>query len=366
MSHDPSIKPIDPAAQDIPLVRLGQGDYTRDIYPQDLQPPECPPVCPPQRPQPEGRAALTATRLATLRRCPRQHYFRYELGLSRIRTGDALRLGSAFHRGLERHNQGLDDELSIADAVSGYANVPQWADPVDWEVEYETVRHLLAGHFWRYPRNSENDLRIVEVERSFELPLINPETGASSRTFVLAGKIDAIVQLPDGRFAVLEYKTVGEDIGAESDYWRRLRCDPQISQYVLAARFLGYDVSTVIYDVTRKPTIRPRKGESPQQYGDRLNTDIGDRPDYYFARREVPRLDDELAEFQVELWQQAKQLLDSRRHGRWFRNVNRMTCSYCDFADICLNSVRVAPGSAPTGFQFLSDVHPELFTGDLA
>ena len=336
-----------------PLVRLGQGDYTRDILPQDLQAPL----------QPEGRAALTATRLATLRRCPRQHYFRYELGLSRIRTGDALRLGGAFHRGLEQHNNGLDDELAIAEAIAGYANLPQWADPFDWQVECETVRHLLAGHLWRY---GSDDLRIVEVERSFELPLVTPESGASSRTFVLAGKIDAIVQLPDGRFAVLEYKTAGEDIGPESDYWRRLRCDPQISQYVLAARFLGFDVATVIYDVTRKPTIRPRKGESPEQYGERLITDIGDRPDYYFARREVPRLDDELAEFQVELWQQAKQLLDSRRHGRWFRNVNRMTCSYCDFADLCLNAIQVnsSPGAnPPAGFRFLSTVHPEL-SGD--
>jgi len=307
---------------------------------------------------------LTSTRLATLRRCPRQHYFRFELGLARVRTSDALRLGAAFHRGLELHNNGVDAAKAIEQATANYADVPEWADAFAWRVECETVRNLLAGYFWRY----ENDhVEILEVERTFEIPLVNPETRASSRTFVLSGKIDAIVRLADGRLAVLEYKTAGEDIGPDSAYWLRLRCDPQISQYVLAARAIGYAVATVLYDVTRKPTIRPRSKphpESPEQYGVRLLHDIGVRPDYYFQRREVPRLEDELAEFQVELWQQAKQLLEARRHGRWFRNVQRFTCGTCEFADLCLNGVHVSPGTAPAGYELLTDVHPELTAGE--
>lgn len=307
---------------------------------------------------------LTSTRLATLRRCPRQHYFRYELGLSRVRTSDALRLGAAFHHGLERHNRGANPTDAILEATAGYASPPEWADEFDWAVERETLAQLLAGHFWRY---EHDDLEFLAVERAFALPLINPRSGRPSRAFMLAGKIDAIVRLADGRLAVLEYKTAGEDIGPDSDYWLRLRCDPQISQYVLAARGLGYDVATVLYDVTRKPTIRPRNKpapETPEDFGRRLYADIGNRPDYYFQRREVPRLEDELAEFQLEVWQQAKQLLEARRHGRWFRNIHRFTCGMCEFADLCLHGVRVTPDVAPAGFQILSDVHPELSTGD--
>jgi hypothetical protein len=133
----------------------------------------------------------------------------------------------------------------------------------------------------------------------------------------MAGKIDAIVKLADGRLAVLEYKTSGEDIGVEADYWLRLRCDPQISLYLLGARALGFDVSTVLYDVTRKPTIRLRKEEVPEQYGERLLADTGDRPDYYFSRREVPRREDELVEFRLELWQQAQQLRDAYSRPPW-------------------------------------------------
>lgn len=335
---------------DTPLVRLGQGDNLREIYPQDLGGAA-------KQPTPTGRSLLTSTRLSTLRRCPRQHYYRYELGLSRIRSADALRLGAAFHKGLELHNKGLDAELAIAQATAGYDRVPDWAEPLDWLVECETLRALLAGHFWRY---SSDDLKIVEAEKVFEMPLVNPETGARSRTFTVSGKIDGIVQLADGRLAILEYKTAGEDIGSDSDYWLRLRCDPQISMYVLAARAMGHGINTVLYCVTRKPTIRPRKGESPQEYGLRLIGDIHERPDYYFQRREVPRLEDDLAEFQLELWQQAQQLLESRRHGRWFRNVGRMTCSGCEFANICLQSVRVEPDRPPSGYHRLPHVHPEL------
>jgi len=336
--------------------------------------------------QPSAGAArdlLTSTRLATLRRCPKQHYYRYELGLSRVRTSDALRLGAAFHRGLELHNRGVDPATAITEAVAGYQQVPEWADSFEWAVEREVVQELLAGHFWRY---ENDDIQVVAVERIFRRPLVNPFTGRWSRAFILGGKIDAIVRLADGRHAVLEYKTTGEDIGPDSDYWLRLRCDPQISLYVIAARALGYNVATVLYDVTRKPTIAPLRAtppekrkytkdgrlyatqrecdETPEEFGGRLLTDIGDRPDYYFQRREVPRLDDELAEFQAELWQQAKQLLDARRHGRWFRNIHRFTCGTCEFADLCLNGARVVPGAAPSGFQILTDVHPELSAGD--
>lgn len=300
---------------------------------------------------------LTTTRLAAYRRCPRQHLYRYELGLSRIREQKPLRFGAAFHTGLEAHNRGADAATAIQHATADYEVVPDWADAVEWVVERETVRQLLAGHFWRY---GQDDLTFVEVERRFDIPLVNPDTNALSRTFTLAGKIDGIVRLPDGRLAVLEYKTAGEDIGTDSEYWLRLRCDPQISQYVLAARAVGHDVATVLYDVTRKPTIRLRKNESSEEYAARLLADIGERPDYYFARREVPRLEDELAEFQLELWQQANQLRESQRRNRWFRNISKMTCGYCQFAPLCLNSVNVNPDVPPPGFERLADVHPEL------
>jgi len=60
---------------------------------------------------------LTATRLSTLRRCPRQHCLRYEVGLSRIRQAAPLRFGSGFHHGRELFNASASADEAIAEAT---------------------------------------------------------------------------------------------------------------------------------------------------------------------------------------------------------------------------------------------------------
>lgn len=340
---------------------------------------------------------LTQTSLATYRRCPRQYLYRYELKLVRERTAQPLRFGSAFHLGLELRAKG--EAEAIEAATASYDVTPGWADPFEWRVERETLRALLAGYFWRYP---QEQFEVISTEQSWEIPLRNPETKAASRTYGLAGKIDKIIRLTDGRLAVLEYKTTGEDISEDSDYWPRLRCDAQISAYVYAARTRGYDVQTVLYDVTRKPEISPKQipvldadgfkiildaegsrvynkngkpresassadgwvlsttRETPEEFGGRLLADIGQRPDFYFARREIPRLESDLQEFAEEVWQQGQQLHNSRRRGLWFRNVGPMTCRHCSYKEICLQNVPVDSSRPPSGFVILSNPHPEL------
>lgn len=323
---------------------------------------------------------LTSSRLACQRMCPKKHQLRYEMGLSRIRKGKALSIGSAYHVGQEAKNRGDDDATAIKKAIAPYEHLPEWADPYDWAVERETVAALLAGHFWFY---GNNDIKILETEQVFQFPLVNPETGKPSRTFVNAGKTDNIGRLPDQRIVVGEYKTTGNSIDPDSEYWLRFRCDPQISMYVLAARAAGHETNTCIYDVVHKPGIAPKRAtpmdkrkykkdgvtlyanqrevdEIPEEFGKRLLEDIGERPDFYYQRREIPRLEDELAEFQQEVWHQAKMIMESRKHNRWFRNVSPLTCPYCEFAGICLQNQRVDPAAPPAGFEILENVHPEL------
>jgi len=341
---------------------------------------------------------MTNSLMGYAKKCLRLYYLKYICRLQRVRTSAPLRLGGVYHKGQELHGNG--DPNAIVKAATEYDNIPEWADPLAWAVERETVRNLLAGHFWRY---EADNLEVVANERAFELPLVNPDTGRSSRTFVVCGKIDKIVRMPDGRLAVLEYKTCGQDIGPESDYWLRLRYDSQVSLYVLAARALGFDVATALYDVTRKPEISPRqipeldehdlkivvdgngqrvmkkdgtprqtadsaqgyvllsRQETAEEFGKRLLEDIGVRPDFYYQRREVPRTEDVLSEFQAELWQQAQYLMAVRKSGLWFRNVNQMNCRNCDFKELCLNGVKITPdGLPPTGFVQVENVHPEL------
>lgn len=341
---------------------------------------------------------LTHTSMQTARTCLRRYHYRYGLGLTRDRSFQALRMGGAVHLGLAAWSRGQDEFVEIATA--GYDVTPPWADEYEWQIERVSVDALLRGYAGFY---ASDPLEYVEVEQSFRMPLVNPATDAESRTFRLAGRRDGIVRY-ENRLMVLERKTTAENIGPDSDYWLRLRVDPQISLYALSARHDGHDVAGVLYDVIRKPTIAPRQvpeideaglrivvdtetgerlmnrngsprqsggagmtmmtnQESPEAFGERLANDVVERPDWYYARREIPLLEDQLAEFREEAWQQSKLLIACRNRGLWFRSVLRTTCGFCDFANLCLQSISVDADTVPAGFTRLADPHPEL-SGD--
>ena len=333
-----------------------------------------------------AKQLLTHSRMACAKACLRKHQYMYELGLRPARESDALSIGRAIHAGLEVFASAATDDFDAAmlgalkAATTGYDVIPDSiADPYEWAIQRVIVERLVHAYLLRY---REDQLDVVATECEFELPLINPDTGAESKTFRLAGKIDRVVRQPDGRLAVLETKTTSSSLNDGSDYWPRLRLDSQISIYVHAARQLGFAVETVLYDVIRKPEISPLRAtppekrkftkegklygnqreadETPDAFAERLSADIASRPDFYFARREIPRLEADLAEAQAEWWQQAQLLRDCHRTGRWFRNTASCLQPYrCPFTEICFTGAHPEQ-SLPAGFVRVNNIHPEL------
>lgn len=217
-------------------------------------------------PQLAGSNSLTHSRMSCYKTCPKKHYFSYELGIRPERSPDFFTFGSAFHLGLDLRAQGKSIDDAILGATAGYGTLPNWCQSDEqihaWKVARETVAALLAGYFWYWERPEIPDAlrptKVIATEQAFTMPIRNPDTGASARNFVAAGKCDKIVELGDGRLAVMEHKTTGDDISPTSDYWKRLKIDQQISLYYMAARDRGYNVETVLYDVVRKPGIAPK------------------------------------------------------------------------------------------------------------
>ena len=280
---------------------------------------------------------LTASRSAALQRCPFAHWLKYELGLRAAVAGEALRFGSAWHRAMEARSSGADIETVFAAAVGDRSEID--------ELAVATLSGMLAG-YWRH---YESDGWIVSPEVEFCYAL---RSGRGAMW--AAGKIDGLTQ-----DAVIEHKTAGTDIGPDSDYWLRLRGNAQVLMYVEGARRLGYDPRCVVYDVARKPSIRVRKGETIEEYADRLTADTQDRPDFYFQRREVPILEDELARFRAERDCIAKEICWRRRIGAWPRNVGERTCSWCEYAGFCLQGVVPDAEHVPAGFV-VGEKHGEL------
>jgi len=98
------------------------------------------------------------------------------------REATPLRFGRGFHYGPELYNARISSDLAIECVTGDYRTCPDWADPIDWAVEGETLQTLLLGHFWRY---QEDNIKFVADEQSFEIPLVNPSTGRPSQTFRL-------------------------------------------------------------------------------------------------------------------------------------------------------------------------------------
>ncbi len=360
----------------------------------------------------EGSDLLTNSRMATFRTCARKHQYQYEMGVRPSSSANFFRLGTAVHAGIEHWSKHHDFDKAIAAAVAPYQERWDMAESIEAAeaaaVERETAIELLRGYFnawaWDGREDADHPLTPVEVlasELAFNMPIVNPETNMPSRSFRAAGKIDAIVRLKDGRLAVMEHKTTGDSIDADSDYWTRLRIDHQISLYMVAAKHLEYNVQTVLYNVIRKPSIAPKqipcldaeglkivedadgkrvfkkdgtpresgdteKGyklkartESPQEFGLRLAEDIEQRPGFYYARQEIPRLTSDLDEFRWELWQQAQAIREAQRANRWIRNSNAcLNMGRCPYLSVCHNGI--SPDALPPGFVRLENIHPEL------
>lgn len=341
---------------------------------------------------------LTHSRQDAFKTCRKRHWFAYERGLRRIDDAKALRMGGAFHEGIEQLGKGAGLPAACDAVRRKHGMCPVMFDSYDWAIELETILRLVCAYDWRW---KDISLEHVAVELQFELPLLNPTTGKKTPTWNLAGKIDAIVKTEDGRLAVKESKLLGDDISSESDLWRRLRIDHQISLYMIAARRLGYPVESVLYDVTRKPTIGlsaipvldelgakivlNARGErvktergvwrqtgdkergyvlqsrqmTPEEWGEKLTADICERPDFYFARVEVARLDQDLAEYEAEIWDIQQTIREAQKNDRWYRTVNKNTCGFCSYFDLCTSGKEVED-IAPPGFEFIADKHPEL------
>ena len=250
------------------------------------------------------------------------------------------------------------------------------------------LRGLLRGYHARW---SGVPMTVSGIEQTLTSDLYNPATKARSRAVVMAGKLDLQV-VEDGRFWICDHKTSSEDIGdPDSAYWRQLAVEGQHHHYGLLEFLHGRRIEGAIWDVVRKPGISPKQitkadqsalfsskhyfgfsvsdaglesmradgRETPTLYEYRLSYDCTEmRPEWYFQRRRIARLDDATLEYAEELWGHTQDILLARRENRWPRNSGACLLygRPCQFLGIC--SGYDDPESA--NWKRREWVHPEL------
>lgn len=368
-----------------------------------------------------GLAVISNTEIATFRRCVREWLYRYIMLRRPRRASEALRFGSFFHIGLNAWwtTNTIDASQRFATAIDAMRDrAEKNADDAD-AFELVKAEELMLGYTARW---GDDVYETLGVEVGFTMPLVNPETLAASRTFLIGGKIDAIAR-HGNRVRGVEHKTTSDDIGAGSDYWRFVSSmDPQISTYGPGARAAGFEVEDFLYDVVRKVAMRPYlatplearkytkekskqcpfckkagnvpgphrvgdddKGEpvfcvdgkiitepggrlyenqhehdeTPEEFRLRVRADIAAKPEKYFARGPIVRLEHDEAEHAGDVWQTAAFMREAKNAKRFPRSPGscRRFHRMCDFFDVCSGIARIDDDNR---FRTAATPHEEL------
>lgn len=376
-------------------------------------------------------------------RCPREHYYRYELR----RRPDVEEAPLVFGKLIDESLQAWWQSGSLHGMIARLDDIV--------EVERDRVakggkrrfdmfdavkaRALLLGYDARW---ANEPYEVLRVQPMFRTAVLNPTTGRPSSTFELGGKLDVLVRdIRTGEIAIVETKTTSDDIAMTSDYWRSVSVtDPQVSTYYKGAREIlremgiSGDPARCIYDVIRKPTIKPYRAtplesrkytepkkkkcpecrkknpthaaphtfdvkdgeltlkamdsaiepipgevtcldgeitidpggrlyanmrdvdETPDEYYLRLLADIKDRPEFYYARGDVVRLEQDEIDHSHDLWHTARIMREMQLAGRAPRHLG--SCKrygrFCNYFPVCSRLVSIET------FPVAEEKHEEL------
>jgi hypothetical protein len=292
-------------------------------------------------------------------------------------------------------------------------SVPPMSKTVEeWETEKITILYTLIGYRWWYEQQ-DADYTVESLEQSFDIPLLSPTTGKQLRGR-LRGKIDRVFACGANRF-VHDYKSTSKAIDPDSSFWSHLTLDTQTRLYTYAAAQLGLGMCGVLYDAWHKPGIKPKKlsqgdskkfvegevdqetgdriheycgeefilamhwqgnnllkllvnnkeaeikpgakegtfqiGETPQMYGARLLEDITERPEFYFARKEVVHHSTSIEAFKHQLVSIYRTIRHMTNTNNWYENEHECEATYtCPFVEFCYNNIELGPDECPDNF----------------
>ena len=325
---------------------------------------------------------LTHSAMDAWGRCEVEYQLCYEDLVVPSTYPAALAIGSAVHSGIEalHHGRSLAEawvvaagkmesfavraRLSLDDA--GKADL---ANTMAWDAA--KVRAMLRAWFEQHDATTptgagpddltflDRDLDIIETELALEAPLVNPLSGRPSRTFMLAGRVDAVARRrgngADG-YHLVELKTTGEDL---NEFVEAMRHSAQPAVYqVLAEAHLGGDLGPcqgTVLDIIRKPTIRGKKDEVPEAFEARALEEYNKDPERFFRREVLPVNAALRREAMVNAWR----IADGIRRAERFGYVSKRGPSCRGAYGVCRYRALCWHGDA-TGYVTKQVAHEEL------
>lgn len=327
--------------------------------------------------------SLTYSAIQSFKTCRQQYKFKYEMGLVPVERPIYFDTGAAFHIALEGLYTGKKHDDIVSSVETYFNNNSPQSDDLDrlgkWDAEKRLTLALFDRYCEQYPLGH---FRVMDVEKEFNVPIVNPETGYPCQIYRLSGKFDLLVKIND-LYWLVEHKTTGR---LDVLYKKQRLMDGQSILYLEAVeRALNIKIQGVLYNVIlksvpRMPEVLKNGGLSraknanttPELFRKAIKQYFFDEAEYtdylafleanrrqYFWREYLTFTPEDLNQWRAELWDIQKDIRQCEINNRYYRNTqqctNRGTCTYFD---IC--SAIDKEAAIEIGYKRLEKVHVEL------
>ncbi|KKM80776.1 hypothetical protein LCGC14_1336410, partial [marine sediment metagenome] len=89
----------------------------------------------------------------------------------------------------------------------------------------------------------------------------------------------------------------------------------------------------------------------PEMFGQRLMTDMTERPEFYFARKELAKTEADLEAFQRQIMCIYYSLKFYDRTNGWWMDERACEATFkCAYTHFCYNNIPMDPDNLPEGF----------------
>lgn len=295
---------------------------------------------------------LSNSKAKTYRRCPKQFYYKYELGLRPKRKSESLTRGDWLHQLLEAHYNPFEGESwreVHKRLTKEFGNMFEEEREELGDLPGETLRIMKS--YIRKWKKTDSRLKVVDVELDELLPLPDGDTF----NFI----IDLIVEDSEGGLWLWDHKTTKNNF-MEQDY---MLLDAQLARYFWAATVMGYTpLRGVLFNEIRvkAPAVPQllkagglsqrknidsdyytylseieRHGLDPADYEDILRI-LKLKTGTFFRRTMMPKDKALTRRTMKDLLDTSREIKSARQANRFPRTVDKSCTWGCDYKDVCI------------------------------
>lgn len=298
---------------------------------------------------------ITHSSLECFKQCRQKYFHRYMAGIYPVQKSSAMEFGSQMHLILQHlfeciESQQTQNVTEYEPKQSVIDRLCQMIDIAEMPAtDRAMLKGLIIGYVNKYYDSDCQEYEIVDVEHEFRFNLQNYNKPYEA---IFVGKVDGIVKCKEnGKYYILEHKTAAT---VDENYLTQKQIDSQTMTYALfIEKTMDINVSGAIHDIITKQKIRLKKGESDEQFCQRLIDNVDDSN---FCRITIDFNNGELTDFSLELDSACEDLVFC---DKYYKCTGQCIGRYgaCEYLPLCRNKCDLS------GLEELYDVrkpHEEI------